>query len=143
MPAELHAEYGRRESLCCAREGCRRRTTPPSLRFLGRRVYLAAMVVLVSAMTAGVTERRASQLRALAGVDGRTLERWRAWWLETFPRTAFWKAARARLRHPVDERRLPASLLERFGDDAQGEGVVRCLRFLAPITTSSRWTMAA
>ena len=32
-----------RFSLCCEKEGCRKRATPPSLRFLGRRVYLGAV----------------------------------------------------------------------------------------------------
>src|SRR5262245_40518516 len=35
-----------RFSLCCAREGCRKRATPPSLRFLGRRVYLGVVVIV-------------------------------------------------------------------------------------------------
>jgi len=38
--AQLGEEYEHRLSLCCAREGCRRRTTPPSVRLLGQRVYL-------------------------------------------------------------------------------------------------------
>lgn len=142
VPAALRAEYRWRESLCCAREGCRRRTTPPSVRFLGRRVYAAAVVVLASAMTGGVTAKRAARMRALVGVDVRTLGRWRAWWLRTFPKTTFWKGARAQLVPPVDEGRLPASLLERFADP-WGEGLVPCLHFLAPITICTRWTMAA
>ena len=85
LPEELRDEYRWRESLCCDR--CRKRTTPPSLRFLGRRVYLAALVVLVSAMTGGVTAGRAARMEALVGVSLRTLQRWRAWWLRTFPRT--------------------------------------------------------
>ena len=39
----------RRFSLCCGRDGCRRRVTPPSVRFLGRRVYVGVIVILVSA----------------------------------------------------------------------------------------------
>jgi hypothetical protein len=140
LPPELHPEYCRRESLCCAREGCRKRTTPPSVRFLGRRVYLAAVVVLASAMTGGVTARRAEAMRALVGVSPRTLQRWRAWWLKSFPETGFWKAARALLAPPVDERRLPASLLERFAE-RWVEGLEACLRFLAPITTRPGYTM--
>lgn len=127
-PAELSEEYSWRESLCCAREGCRRRTTPPSLRFLGRRVYLAAVVVLVSAMTGGVTFKRAAAMRELVGVSIRTLQRWRAWWLGTFPRTAFWRGAKARFTPSVDERRLPAAMLERFAGPARpgsgGSGAV-------------------
>lgn len=37
-PAE---EERRRLSFCCGREGCRARSTPPSVRFLGRRMYVA------------------------------------------------------------------------------------------------------
>lgn len=134
VPGELREAYGWRESLCCAREGCRRRTTPPSVRFLGGRVYVAALVVLVSAMTGGVTARRAEAAKELIGVSVRTLQRWRAWWLGAFARTAFWTGERARLMPAVDEARLPASLLERF-DEAADEGLVTCLGFLAPLTT--------
>jgi hypothetical protein len=35
-----------RLSFCCEREGCRTRHTPASMRFLGRRVYAAIVVVL-------------------------------------------------------------------------------------------------
>jgi hypothetical protein len=44
----LGPAYERRLSLCCSREGCRRRVTPPSVRFFGRRVYLGALVVLAA-----------------------------------------------------------------------------------------------
>lgn len=37
----------RRFSLCCRNEGCRKRLTPPSLRFFGRKVYSAWVVILV------------------------------------------------------------------------------------------------
>lgn len=143
VPVELREAYGQRESLCCAR--CRKRVTPPSVRFLGRRVYLAAVVVLVSAMTGGVTRRRAHAAETLVGVSVRTLQRWRAWWLKTFPRTCFWKGAGARLVPPVDASRLPAALLERFraAGEWAGESLVRCLEFLTPITTSRGCTVAA
>jgi hypothetical protein len=43
-------QWDRRFSLCCAKEDCRRRQTPPSVRFLGQRVNAGLVVVLVSAM---------------------------------------------------------------------------------------------
>jgi len=46
--------FGRRFSLCCGRDGCRHRVTPPSVRFLGRRVYVGAVVILVSAVALAV-----------------------------------------------------------------------------------------
>src|ERR1700733_11642042 len=47
-PCRLGPEHDRRFSFCCAVDGCRSRATPPSLRFLGRKVYLAAIGVLVA-----------------------------------------------------------------------------------------------
>ena len=57
VPAGLGPEHLRRFSLCCATDGCRSRDTPSSLRFLGRKVYLGAMVVLISAMQSGLIAR--------------------------------------------------------------------------------------
>ncbi len=45
----LDESYELRLSFCCARDGCRRRCTPPSVRFLGRKVYLGIIVILVMA----------------------------------------------------------------------------------------------
>ena len=39
-----------RFSFCCRVDGCRRRHTPPSVRFLGRKVYLSVMVVLLTTL---------------------------------------------------------------------------------------------
>jgi len=39
-----------RDSFCCDVEGCRKRHTPPSVRFLGRKVYWGVVVVLLAAM---------------------------------------------------------------------------------------------
>lgn len=132
---ELGADYCWRLSFCCSEAGCRRRTTPPSVRFLGRRVYLAAVVVLMCALRDGVTPRRASRLRELVGVSVRTLERWRAWWLEEFPASGFWRHARARFSPPVDVAAFPSSLLDRFPGAELRERLVSLLSFLSPITT--------
>jgi len=49
-------QYALRFSLCCGWRDCRRRVLPPSLRFLGRRVYLEVVVLFASvvASTVGV-----------------------------------------------------------------------------------------
>jgi len=133
----LGPQYDRRLSFCCAREGCRARTTPASLRFLGRRAYLGAVVVLVAALHQGLTGRRARRLRELVGVSLRTLKRWRRWWREELTASAFWKARRGLFAAPVEAARLPASLLERFAASNERERLVAALAFLAPITTTS------
>lgn len=134
--AGLGAQYGWRLSFCCAREDCRKRATPPSLRFLGRKVYLGAVVVLVSALRCGPTPVRLRYLEQRVGVNRRTVARWRKWWCEQFIATSFWRAAGGRLMPPVSPTQLPASLLERFAGAAR-ERLVSLLRFIAPLTTAS------
>jgi hypothetical protein len=135
-PAGLGAGYEQRLSFCCAAEGCRKRTTPPSVRFLGRRVYLGAVVVLVSALRQGASPTRVSVLHELFGVGERTLRRWRQWWQRTFAEGAFWRAARGRVLPVVLACHLPRGLIERF-TAASSDRVCQVLRFLAPITTQS------
>lgn len=136
-PTVLGPEYDWRFSFCCAGEGCRRRATPPSVRFLGRRVYLGAVVVLVTALQAGITPLRAQRLHELLGVTVRTLKRWRSWWRTRFVATAFWRAVHGRFVPSVPVETLPASLLERFRGPDQQSRLVQLLRFVCPLTTAS------
>lgn len=137
-PADLSEACERRHSFCCAEEGCRRRLTPPSLRFLGRKVYLGAVVLLATAMQQGPTPARAGRLHELVGASVRTLRRWRAWWQKGFAETPFWKTMRSRFASPIRMAELPSSLLDRF----RGRGrtwrrvVVLALGFLAPMTAT-------
>jgi hypothetical protein len=140
-PEDL-AGYERRESFCCAEEGCRKRLTPPSLRFLGRKVYLGAVVVLLSALRHGATGARLARLGELTGASRRTLDRRREWWREAFAASPFWKAAAGHFDRPVERELLPLSLLARFAGD-ELERLVAALRFLSPLSTaSSRDAMA-
>jgi hypothetical protein len=134
---ELAASYRTRASYCCGVDGCRKRATPPSARFLARRVYLGAVVVLASAMQHGVSGFRVEQLKALFGVSRQTLERWRVWWLEMFPASRFWQSLRGRFAPAVDEVALPRSMLERFASaaDEPGGPAGAVLRVLQPIST--------
>jgi hypothetical protein len=122
-----------RFSFCCSREGCRRRCTPASVRFLGRRVYAGLVVVLLSAMMHGLSAKRVERLRQILHIDRRTLQRWRQWWLETFVQTRFWSAARARFLPPLCEATLPWSLAEGF-EVTRAERLIDLLKFLRPLT---------
>jgi hypothetical protein len=128
-----------RFSFCCDRDGCRKRRTPPSVRFLGRKVYLFAVVVLVSAMRQGPTPRRVRELSRLFGADRRTIERWQLFWREHVPQTPFWKSVRGRLPTTAALVILPQSLLQAFlidgGDPCRQWELL--LRFLSPITTTT------
>lgn len=118
-------------SLSCSR--CNRRHSPPTVRFLGRRLYLAAIVVLASALRSGLTDRRAQQLAKWLRVPRATIERWRVWWLQDFVKSSFWKIARAQFMPPIAIADLPASLLARFkGPDRLWE-LVALLGFLTSL----------
>src|ERR1700692_2080641 len=103
-PGGLGQEYAERFSFCCAVDGCRKRTTPPSLRFLGRKVYLATVVTLISAMLQGTT-----------------------------PARLFGPIAAATFMPPLQIAGLPVSLLDRFAGGLEQQ-LTGLLRFLGPLT---------
>jgi len=132
---ELSKPQCLRLSFCCDREGCRKRVTPPSVRFLGRRVYLGAIVILISAMRQGPSPRRVRELSARFGADRRTIARWQVFWREHFPQTPFWKVAGGRLAPVVEILSLPYSLVDAFLSRHRiCRGWTLLLRFLSPIT---------
>jgi hypothetical protein len=126
---EIGSPEALRLSFCCGREDCRKRVTPPSLRFLGRRVYLAAAVALLAAMDGA----SGAALARFADVSQRTLRRWRRWWREIFPHTRLWIATCGRLRQPIASRDLPGGLLAAFAGDLEAR-LLAFLRWLAPLT---------
>lgn len=80
-----------RWSWCCGRHGCRRRCTPASWRFCGRRFYVAPMVLVMSAMATGVDV-------VPDGWDGpsrKTVRRWLGWWRSVFGASPVWIGLRA------------------------------------------------
>jgi hypothetical protein len=136
VPPGLGEGYNERFSFCCAGRQCRKRRTCPSMRFLSRKVYLAAVVVLVSALRSGATPRRLQYLRELVGASRRTIVRWRLWWSQVFTGTPFWRAAVGTLMPPLEPSQLPAALLERFAGAAD-ERLLALLRYLRPISSES------
>jgi hypothetical protein len=94
--------FDRRRSLCCARDGCRHRRTPPSLVFLGRRVYLAITVVIAAWRSTATTSP-----------PRRTVGRWRAWF-GALRGTRWWTEQRGRMWPPIEPAEiLPAAIIER------------------------------
>jgi hypothetical protein len=124
------ASVATRLSFCC--ETCRRRTTPASVRYLGRRVYSAAAMLLWSAAWGRRRHDVHSMLRQALVVPQRTLERWQSWWRMAFPKTPFWGAARAHFMPVIDDRSLPGTLMERLDN---GNPVIQLLRTLCFLAT--------
>lgn len=134
-PWAFGREHASRESYCCAE--CRRRTTPPSVLFFGRRWYVSPVVVLVAALVHGPTPPRLSIIREAWAVSAETVRAWRRWWRVAFAESDFWKGARGYLARPVSAAALPFSLTVVF--EGSGEmslqDLQRLLSWLRPVTT--------
>jgi hypothetical protein len=126
--------FERRYSLCCGREGCRRRATPPSVRFLGRRVYVGSIVILASVAALAISSARAAE--RTTGIAARTTRRWLRWWRGPFTTSAPFVELSGRLVPSPPQRALPTSIVERMPGDPTSR-VRHLLAWLAPITTAS------
>lgn len=103
--------YAMRFDWCCG--GCRRRTLPVSVRFLGRKVYLAVANAIATLLVRGNDRSALKLLRRELGASRSTLRRWRAWW-QALVGSAPWQRLRGQLPVDLDDNRLPGSLLERW-----------------------------
>jgi len=126
VPLDVGEEWSWRFNTCCGH--CRRRCMPPSVRFLGRRVYAGVIVML------------ASMLAILCEAASKTLARWHAWWTQMLPAMTFWTGLRALFASVIVTSRLPTSLLERYESTSGAQSkqaLLKVLRALSPITTGT------
>ncbi len=149
LAADLRDDVRR---LCCS--VCRRRVKPPSVRFFGRRFYVGALFVLVSALSLAGGVRLETIARR---IPSPTLRRWRRWWREEFLLTPEWAVKRGELAVPGEAplrwllrliRGLQARLLRSLADAVDrvlrarcGAGFARRKRFcherIGPFTPAS------
>lgn len=133
----LDSSYDWRLSFCCGLDGCRRRTTPPSIRFLGRKVYLGSFIILLTALTHGLTPRRRKQLIEEFDLWPQTICRWRKWWREGFANSRTWKAESGLFMPPIAIDQLPGELLGRLKGGDLAHRIRQLLYLLSPLTTTS------
>ena len=120
----------RRFSFCCA--VCRRRVTPPSSRFFGRRFRVAPLFLVVSALLLGGGVRLEAVARQW-GVPVLTLRRWRRWWQETFPTTRAWRWKQGELAVAPEEAPLTVLVRSIRGRTLRSR-LLRSLMWLLPWT---------
>lgn len=95
-----------RYSLCCRNDGCRHRLTPPSLRFLGQKVYSAWVVILYEFL---------QELGLSGKIARQTLARWHNFWGHRLARDhPFMRRARSILPPKFLSNCLPSAILEVF-----------------------------
>lgn len=133
VPSNLREHYERRYSLCCGQ--CRRRTTSTSVRFFGRCWFPAPILLLISALTYGATDKKCAQLERLFGVrvSKKTWKRWRCWWALAFKSTSFWPSVSGSIPVPQLNGPFPKTFLAKYPGLLQ-KRLLSLLRFLAPLT---------
>lgn len=136
--SERAGQYDTRLGLCCGREGCRRRTTPPSVRFGGRRVYAFVVFVLASAAMNEASESATGGRMDISDfrVPVSTLSRWSRFWRTDFAHHPWFVQLSACMESPLDKTRLPRALLERFSA-SRYSALESTLRLIAPWTTAT------
>jgi hypothetical protein len=95
------------------------------------------VIVLVTAITQGLTPQRRKLLIEQLDLCPQTIARWRQWRKERFPVSRCWQRVRGRFVPPVDTGHLPGSLLGRLmGNDLQ-QRLVHLLVVLLELTSLS------
>lgn len=132
LPA-YRTSYEERFSFCCS--DCRRRTTPPSVRYFGQRRTPAILFLLISALTMSINHYRLTQIKHHFGfsVSESTWKRWRRWWREVFMKTPFWKRKRALIPETKELLPIPRRILSAFSGTLEHK-IILLLRFMSPIT---------
>lgn len=125
--------FSQRYSWCCSR--CRKRTTPPSVRFLGRKVYLEG-VILIACTLMPLIEQTAASVRRATGIAVRTVRRWQSWWQSVFVASALFAELRAHVPS-IEAALLPGAMVGSFEGETLLAKLERLMCFLSPLTTTS------
>jgi len=133
IPVRLRNHYEERLSFCC--EGCRKRYTPPSVRFFGRRWYPAPLFMLISAFMGGMTKHLFSKMKESFDINVglSTWKRWRHWWDEVFPCTLFWQQAQGLIAVFETKKPFPQAFFDLFQGKIEKQ-MRSLLKFLSPLT---------
>ncbi len=126
-----------RLSFCCALDGCRRRNTPPSIRFLGPKVYLGFIIILVTALEHGLSNKRRQYLIEQLDISPQTFYRWKKWWIETFSYSRCWQLIRGNFIPPLEVLQFPGAILGRLTGQDLMQRLCQFLQLLLPITSTS------
>jgi len=131
-PNGIAEEFFIRFSLCCGKEGCRRRLIPPSCRFLDKKVYWhVAILVIVSEYQN--KESSIFKVAKLFNVSRNTIARWINFYQDIFPYSPKWKRIRGQAAAFIKNNKLPSSFVNHFLNlkSCAKDALISCLKFLS------------
>ena len=123
-----------RFSLCCGREGCRRRVMPPSCRFLGQKIYWYPVILIIISNWQNQTEERSIfEMSKQSGISRNTITRWLSFFRGIFPSSPQWQSIRGQVSSSVKSDDLPGSLVKHFLSfiSCTQDALISCLKFLS------------
>ena len=134
LPPMAEDIFAFRYGHCCS--GRRRRRTPPSARFLGRRVYVASFIMMIFCPDTSNDNDHMKLVDSVSvGMDLITPIRWISWWSLDIPVSSIWKKICGLLGINISNEFLPHFISHQFAKkniNAE-KAVLALLEFLAPI----------
>jgi hypothetical protein len=128
----LPKEYFIRYSLCCGNEGCRRRVIPPSCRFLDRKVYWHAAILIIMSEFQN-TKVCVFKLAKKFNISRNTIARWIKFYQNIFPSSRKWQKIRGMVAAFITNDELPSNLVNHFLNlkSSAQDALISCLKFLS------------
>lgn len=143
LSKEVQALFDFRFSFLC--NLCNRRTTPPSLRFLGRKVYVAFAIVWISKLVEETQTFWWKNQKDLFGefISKLTIKRWIKWWLGPIWRSNFWKLLRGQLVGEIEWPRLIVGVWNSFATNFKNFSDIFyfVLHAFSPITRPEKYLL--
>ena len=130
--------YAERLSFCCAK--CKKRNTPPSVRFFGRYWYVAPVLLLISALTRPLNDKLIDKIYHYFGINvfKSTIKRWRQWWNSVFASSTFWRQSKGIMPSTIANITLPIPrILMRLYGDVTEDSLLETLKLISPISYGS------
>ena len=137
LPDGVDPDYVIRFSFCCATQGCRKRTTAPSVRFLSRKVYTSVILLLVFLLKEKTDETKVERVNQhfKQELAVETVRRWRYFWLFQMPLSMTFKRLGFREQQ---KQTMPVSLVYLFKQLPAFEQLKKSLQWLLPLSPGVR-----
>lgn len=132
-PDGLKESFYIKFSLCCRKDGCRKRKTPGSVRFFGRVVWVAPLFFIASILAGDCGNDDLDKLRKKLSLSKRVVKRWRHWWNVNFTQTKRWTVIRGIFGGEPTKSNLPNWILDRVKSDYSclSDAIVNSLKCLS------------
>jgi len=132
LPKNIPDQWLIRHSFCCSNRRCRKRSLPPSCRFLGRKVHWSAVILVAVALRRN-KGYSINKLKEKFNVSRHTIKRWITYFKEAFPDSHRWKKIKGQIGIPISHDDLPGTVIHFFIRHSKNTwfGLINAIKFLS------------